>query len=646
VRRAIIHVVMRWLPKRELFLAAPFAIWAVAACSGQPQVEDTTLTGGVGAGAIGGSSVGGTTMMPAGMAGMAGAAGTSGGTGGTGGVGIAGSTAIDVDGGNQQPMCEVTTCAALGWACGYFVDECGNMVNCADEGLSCGPLEACTGGLGAPTTCVSSLGEGCTLCGSVEDCSTAPQLTRLTGRVVTPGRDDLNVANQVGVPNAFVYILQSADATTLPAIPSGIPTGGTSCDQCEDQDLGPVLVGAMTDATGTFTLEGNVPVGVEFVLVVKAGRFRRAVTHTLPPEAGCQTTTLPATLPENPTRLPRTMADGLAVNIPRIAVSTGEVDAMECVLEKMGLSATEFGNPAADGSAPQRVHLYRGGNAAMGTPPGTGAYIDATTPHNAALYGDLARLQLYDIVVSDCEGAAYDGAGTERTASGAFLREYVNRGGRLFGSHLSFTWLYENGDAVYDAADPIATGLAPMATWEVEVDRTTTMGLGVVSVGRPQASPRIQSFADWMAREAVTVPPAQTFDILEPRSQNATLGPTTEEFVYQEDGTMRVQQFSASTPYGAPPEAVCGRVAYSGFHVSIGNTAEAIFPMHCAGDLTRQEKVLLYMLFDLSACVGEVPPPPDCTPSTCESLGAECGFSGDGCGNVLNCGPCVVEPPA
>jgi hypothetical protein len=108
---------------------------------------------------------------------------------------------------------------------------------------------------------------------------------------------------------------------------------------------------------------------------------------------------------------------------------------------------------------------------------------------------------------------------------------------------------------------------------------------------------------------------------------------------------MRTQQFSFNTPYGAPAEAICGRVAYSGFHVTIGDTENAIFPAHCTGDLTPQEKVLLYMIFDLAACVGEVPPPPDCTPNTCEGLGAECGFTGDGCGGVLDCGPCPIPPP-
>ncbi len=36
------------------------------------------------------------------------------------------------------------------------------------------------------------------------------------------------------------------------------------------------------------------------------------------------------------------------------------------------------------------------------------------------------------------------------------------------------------------------------------------------------------------------------------------------------------------------------------------------------------------------------PPPPSCTPSTCASLGKQCGAWGDGCGNTLNCGGCTA----
>jgi len=640
---------------------APLVLLVLAACGNQAGVSDPQLglgngppaTGGVGgAAATGGNAAdatGGDAMMTE--------------TGGTAGMGAVGGTSvINVDDGTTDPAkeCPPTTCAEQGVGCGKLIDKCGNVTDCATEGLTCGFLEVCTGTADMPASCQIAGDAPCDLCHAVPDCSAMAQGTKLVGRVITPGRDDANAANQLGVPNAFVYIPRNKGVGDLPAIASGIPAGGTSCDRCDEQDLGPVLASGNTDATGAFTLEGNIPVGEEFTLVIKAGRFRRGIAYTLPASAACQTTMLPTTLPDNPTRLPRSMDDGLAVNIPRIAVTTGEVDAMECVLEKMGVAHQEFGNPGADGSATPRVHLYVGGPNG-GTPVGHGARIDSATPHASTLYGDETRITSYDIVLSDCEGGDYDSQGSDRNAQGPNVVNYVNRGGRFFASHLSFTWLDRNGTAVYDAANPEATGLAPAATWNATADGQSNTGTGNIALTRPQASPRIQSFADWMASEQVTMPPAQTFNIIQPRSQAAGLGPATEEFVYTSDVTKavmgvdtttaddRTQQFSFNTPYAAPDDAVCGRVAYSGFHVSASSSdpntspfASVTFPDHCTGDLSPQEKVLLYMLFDLNACVGMTPPPPACTPATCDSLMLKCGFSGDTCGGVLDCGPCPL----
>jgi hypothetical protein len=587
----------------------------------------------------------------------------------------------------EEPECEPTTCVELGWECGIAIDECGNTIDCTAEGLTCNALETCIGGIDAPAQCQTATeaggsGDACDVCDSIPAGCTAP--TTVTGRVVTPGRAAGNTGNQVGVPNAFVYILRNNDETELPPIASGIPDGGEACDRCDEQDLGPVLVGATTDATGAYELSGNIPVGEEFVLVVKVGKFRRAQKYTLDGAAACATTALPETLPDNPTRLPRDTSDGLAVNIPQIAVSTGQIDAMECVLEKMGIAPSEFGN---FGSA-ARVHLYRGGD---GTNPG-GARIDDNTPHDAELYGDLARLENYDMVVADCEGPGYD----DHNNFDADVRSYLNRGGRMFASHLSYTWIYDNDDLAYDPTTAADTGLEPAATWvaAANLDTSTAQGTGVVSIvgPRPNVSPRIDSFAEWLVSEGVTTAPGYSFTIIEPRSPALTVGPASEEFVYCDGGgcpSVRPQQFSFNTPYAAPDDAICGRVAYSGFHVAAaggGATAfiDAIFPAHCTGDLTNQEKVLLYMLFDLGACVGDEPEPPvcepvdcgercgtvsdgcsgvldcecpdgetciagqcgvpPCTPSTCAAQGATCGFRADGCGGVLDCGECLCTP--
>ncbi|MEI9940167.1 MAG: hypothetical protein WDO69_23345 [Pseudomonadota bacterium] len=589
----------------------------------------------------------------------------SGGSGFAGGTVSSGGMTASAGGPNiEPPDCTKKTCAELGWACGYTMDKCGNTIDCAAEGLTCGANQVCMGGVDGPTKCVAGGASTCALCSAIPDCSKAGgTVTHLTGRVVTPGRDDANAANQVGVPNAIVYILQTDKPEDLPAIGAGIPSGGTSCDRCEDQNFGPVLNGTVTDATGHFKLDEFIPVGQEFLLVVKAGRFRRATKFTLPPAAACQTTDLPTTLPDNPTRLPRSMSDGTAVNIPRIAVTTGRIDAIECVLSKMGLAVTEFSDPATPvSSGAPRVNLYRGGPVANPK----GASIDAMTPHDSTLYSSSEQLESYDILVADCEGTDWDANSSERDANGGNVRHFLNRGGRMFASHLSFTWLDGNGTQPYAADNAAETGLDAAARWSNNTSDMATIGTGAISQGRPNTAPGIQNFSDWMVNEKITTAPGYTFSINEPRSLSTALGNTSEEFVYLQTGTKRTQQFSFNTPYGAPKEAVCGRVAYSGFHVAIpsgtggagggggaGGAAggggfpppfgtpfdDVIFPNHCQGDLTSQEKVLLYMLFDLGACIGVMIPPPTCTPATC---GANCGSMPDGCGNLLNCGPCVI----
>jgi hypothetical protein len=556
------------------------------------------------------------------------------------------------------------TCESEGWACGTFVDNCGNLDTCD----TCPSTQTCMGGINGPTTCVSVAGNGgddCPLCDAVPTTCDSNELTRLTGRVITPGQDDSKTQNQVRVPNAFVYILRTNDTGDLPAIGTGLPgSNGLSCDRCEDQDLGAVLVGDVTDANGNWTLEGNVPVDEEFLLITKVGKFRRAQRMTLPASAACTTTNLPTAMSiaggetagqatdDNPTRLPRSMSDGLAVNIPRMAVTTGAIDAMECVFYKMGLAQSEFGNFSVSGT--NRVDMYRGVNGTQG------ASIDGSTPADTALYNDLSRLEAYDMVVSDCEGASWDstfaqrGDGTD-TSQGGKVRQYVNRGGRMFLSHLSFSWLHQNGTTAYDgasAATARATGLGQAGTWDTATNTNTT-GIGRVSIvgNRVNASPRIETFADWMVNEAVTTAPNYTFNITDPRSQNLTIATGTEEFVHRTDGNLRIQQFSFNTPFGAPSDAACGRVAYSGFHVAAttgqGNTpfTSQVFPAHCnsatlgnSGNLTPQEKILLFMLFDLGTCVGEEPEPPACTPLECDD--SQCGIVSDGCGGTIDCAGC------
>ncbi len=611
--------------------------------------------------------------------------------------------AYQCDAPNNSDCVPALSCEALGWECGQAIDDCGNVFDCADEGRHCNPVQTCMGGITGPTECVSLDDPSrCPLCAAVPRCDGQPQRTRLQGRVIAPGRSDDDVGNQVGVPNAFVYILRRNEVTDLPDILSGVVGNGESCDRCSDLDLGPVLASAVTDATGAYLLEGNIPVGSEFIIAVKAGKFRRAEHYTLPESAACRTTTLPTALPSNPTRLPRNRDDGLGVNVPRIAVSTGEVDAMECLFEKMGVSHSEFSRPQLDG----RIHLYRSNGAfpdrtslscnACTTASCRATYCGGSAESDRAAYMQAideaslyrSRINEYDMVVFDCEG--YDWV--HHDEDDPSVRQYVNRGGRMFASHYSAHWICNNGDAPYSAATTDDTGLASSANFQNCFDDGSTFhtGTGVVSLGRPNTiTSKLQIFAAWLVNEsaATLVGGRYEFEINQPRDSVSSVNAFSEELVFRPIGwTSAVQQYSFNTPYGAPDEAACGRVTYSGFHVAAAGTAtndfsRTAFPEHCAGAFTAQEKALLYMLFDLGACVGDEPTAPECNavacepgscgpqpngcggfnecscgaglaclsgqcvvPScvatTCDAEGVSCGVIADGCGGLLDCGPC------
>ncbi len=607
------------------------------------------------------------------------------------------------------PTCGTSedSCADLGWACGIAVNKCGQTFDCATEGRTCSNFQSCQGGINAPTQCVTDSSTGnCPLCNYVPSCVGQPQVTKLKGRVITPGRTNGDTGNQVGVPNAFVYILRTNDAADLPTILPGVPSNGESCDRCEDQDLGAVLASAVTDSKGEYELSGNIPVGQQFLLVVKVGKFRRASQYTLTAADSCKTKTLPFTMAGgNPTRLPRSSSDGLGVNIPHVAVSTGSADGMECVFEKMGIDHGEFTVPSGAG----RIHLYRsngawpsqatkdtfdttytnayngaytaqcttcgnssGNSNIRNNCPGCGScsstnncnncrnnYVDdcedtaddagdaaTATLESTATYpadrltGTNARIHEYDMVVMDCEGGGWaHQAAAEDTA----VRNYVNRGGRMFASHYSRHWICDNGSTAYNAATPYVTGMTASGTFDCSGDGgSANSGTGYVSLGRTGVNTaKLQDFADWLVNESAATLTAgrYQFGITDPRDLASAVGTYSEEFVYRETGasTTSVQQFSFNTPYGAPDDAICGRVAYSGFHVS-GGSASAVFPNHCTGSLSAQEKVLLYSLFDLGACVGDEPDPPGCTEVACAA--GSCGVQPDGCGKTQDCGGC------
>ncbi|CAN91627.1 hypothetical protein predicted by Glimmer/Critica [Sorangium cellulosum So ce56] len=370
-------------------------------------------------------------------------------------------------------------------------------------------------------------------------------------------------------------------------------TDGASCDRCDVTLSGDPIATALTDTNGRFVLE-NVPVGVDIPLVVQLGKWRRQIT--LPKVEGCV---------DNPTvdrtvRLPRSKAEG---HLPKIALTTGGSDVLECLLYKMGIDASEFTPEAGDG----RVNLFAG--RAIEGDSATSRYRDGLNdgaPFSLAreFWGSLDTLRRYDMVILSCEGSEFGDDKPEAALRAMF--DYASAGGRVFASHWHNTWLRLGPERFPETAE-----------WDEESDPDD--GLPVLV---DTTFPKGLALRDWLANVGASTVPGQ-IEIDDPQhwvdSVNEEIAT---RWLYNEantdfDAPAGVKYFTFNTPIGAPEEAQCGRFVYTDIHVAASDVAGAPFPSGCEGrdgamhELPPQEKALLFMLFDLSACIApdDEPPP-------------------------------------
>jgi hypothetical protein len=473
-----------------------------------------------------------------------------------------------------QPPCVPQTCAQLGANCGFAGDGCGGVLSCG----VCVGGQTC-GGAGQPGVCGTP--NNCTnLCLKQVTCPTPGVTTTLSGTVYAPNGVD-------PLLNALVYV---------PNAPVSAFTPGVACDTCGAKASGSPLVSAVSGVDGKFVLK-NVPVGQNIPVVIQLGRWRRQIV--ISNVLACADNPIPAAQ----TRLPRNKTEG---DIPLIAVATGSLDALECVFRQIGVQDSEF----TSGTGTGRIHIYTG----SGSP---GASI-AGAQSETQLTTDINLLKKYDMVFFPCQGSPYTKSSTQLQN----IIQYANAGGRVFTTHYSYVWLYNN--APFSGA----------ANWNVDNFTSSNSGIGFIDMSFPKG----QALAQWLVNVGASTTLGQ-IPITELRHDaDSTISPTQTWMTYNDPsyGTLPMH-FTFNTPVGTPAAQQCGRVLFDDFHVF--NTSSGTFPNECtSGSLTPQQKLLEFMIFDLASCV--TPDVPMCTPKTCAQQGIQCGPAGDGCGAAIDCGTC------
>ncbi len=401
----------------------------------------------------------------------------------------------------------------------------------------------------------------------------------------------------------------------VPASDPGPLPDGVQCDRCTVGLLGGAIASTKTDEAGNFRLE-NVPATANVPIVVQTGKWRRQ--FTISTVAACQDNaagTAETTLPRN-----RTEGD-----IPKIAITTGNADALECLVRKMGIDDTEFGT----GGDARAVHLYQGNGVsqfAAGFVGGTGAFAPAKP-----FWDSRASLDFYDIVLLSCEGDQRIDTGSGATAginekpqtSLQALHDYAGVGGRVFMSHWHNVWISGDKrnptDANYGMADwKTVINWAFDAPQTNSITQTTTVDESTIPTpagigGLP--NPKGTSFATWLVNVGGSTTRNQV-GVNSPRytASSITDPAQAERWVYVEQSqsvvtpqVSSVQNALFTTPLDVPTDQRCGKVVFSDMHVASGSSSPAggVFPDSCStADLTPQEKALAFILFDISSCVG------------------------------------------
>ncbi len=505
------------------------------------------------------------------------------------------------------PVCTPLTCEDQGVECGLAGDGCGGTLDC---GNPCTLPKICGGNTEEPGQC------GCTgVCSQIPDCDEGTT-TSISGQVFDPG-------GRSPLYNALVYIPNNPDDPGL----QPFETRTNTCDICGATAAGDPLISTQTGVDGSFTLTG-VPVGEAVTLVVQLGRWRRIFQVDV--STPCADNPLPD---EGILTLPKNKEEG---DIPLIASVTGAADGMECVLWKAGIDESEFTNPGGTG----RVHLYHGSGERYTDGVGPGTVIDDDTPSEVALFAEDGAghvpLTDYDMLILACQGSDYE-RDMERQPALEYwqtLVDYADTGGRVFATHWSHSYMRAGGEA-----NPLST-TATWSDWGAGDDFTT----GII-VNDEAMNPRAADFTAWLdgvgALDMPVTDPA-TFEMYDPRYDLLAVTPPGQTWITAESPesyTELPMHYTFNTPVSDGTGVSCGRFVYSDFHVSRGNPS-LNFPENCGSwdEFTAQEKVLEFMLFDLSSCV--TPYTPVCTPTTCQDQGFECGPAGDGCGDALDCGDC------
>jgi hypothetical protein len=444
---------------------------------------------------------------------------------------------------------------------------------------------ACTAQSGCPDGFACGREGFCRAEGATQSCedvlADAPRMDACVGRqcdvvnCAAQSRPPTTLSGTVFAPNGTLAL--HGVTVYVPNVDPGALADGVRCDRCEDGLPGEPITRAVTDERGAFKLE-DVPAGTNVPVVIQTGKWRRRIV--VPTVAECADTPLAA----SETALPSSRAQG---DLPRIAVSTGAADALECLVRRLGVADGEFTTAGGAG----RVHLFNGNGASL--LPGTVSMALSTT----ALWDSLDHLKPYDVVVLSCEGTTALTAKPQSAMNA--IKQYADLGGRLVMTHSHNIWI--GGEIGVPSHAPAEW--PEIASFMVDPAPPPASDFTIDTV-----APRGGAFASWIVNVSGSTMTGK-FRVTNPRLTTAIVDTTRARlWATQPGATPAPSVFQFSTPAEAATDAHCGKVVFADLHGALNSTSTpgTAFPAGCStAPLTPEEKALAFVLFDASACIAD-----------------------------------------
>ncbi len=402
-----------------------------------------------------------------------------------------------------------------------------------------------------------------------------------------PVGQDTTVVGKVTAPNGVDPIREALVYVPSGGNPEEFPPK-VSCETCNSPMGGTPVTAVSTDVDGSFSLR-RVPVTTSTPIVIQKGRWRKVINLNI---GRCETQGITA----EQGRLPKDRFEG---TLPKMALATGQWDAIECVLRRIGIAESEFGSPSTAGS----VHIYD--NDASGTAVAPGGV------NVGDLLRNLNRLLDYHILFLNCSDVAYARGLLSDPTVKKNLAEYAARGGRMYVTDYSYNFIQQipefapficfNDDKPCTDTTPhgfhTATGIDKIGNQNVfyaDVNQTHSGGRALATwltnLPKPILGGKVR-IEDSIA----------SYVLIRQMAQDPNKHPST--VWLSADLKSQNRPVTVTFDYPAGP-AACGRVLFSTYHTRHHAASMTTFPNYCPGGATLpQENVLEFLIFELGACI-------------------------------------------